>query len=334
VEPEARRAGHNASLPRALLEKVHGHYLAERGGARLRPESLEDAWQWATRARRATTALLQPYGDRHVRVFDYLLDSVQRSSPPEDHVPSIVVRAVLGSCTHVDADSVAAIAYDQGRYDLAVAGWRSAQDGSRRESHENPATLTSRNNLARALRKLGRLGEAEGEHRAVIRARTRMLDPEHPETLISRDNLANVLRDLGHLEAAEAEHYKVLQILVRVLGPQHPYALFSRDNRAHTLCKLGRYQEAEAEHRAVVRIRSNLLGPEHPDTLTSRDHLANALRFLGRTDEAKAEYRVVLQARSRILGTVHPYTLASRNNLSAMRKELGMLKESEQLDAD
>jgi tetratricopeptide (TPR) repeat protein len=330
---DIRRAGHGASLPCALLENVHEHYLNERGGSRLRPESLEDAWRWATRARRATTTLLQPCDNRHVRVFDYLLDGVQRESLPDNYVPGVVVRAALGACAHADADGIAATAYDQGRYALAVAGWRAAQSAARHENSDDPGLLTSRNNLARALRKLGRLDEAAAEHRAVVQARTRILGPEHPDTLISRDNLANVLRDLGHLEEAEAEHYAVLQLLIRILGPEHPYALFSRDNRACTLLELGRCQEAEAEHRAVARTRSNILGSEHPDTLTSRDYLASALRSLGRLDEAEAEYRSVLQARIRILGTGHPCTLVSTKHLSVMLRDLGRLKDAEHLDA-
>ncbi|GGZ08249.1 hypothetical protein [Streptomyces avidinii] len=76
---EIRRAGHAASLLRTPVEAVHEHYLEKHGGERLRPESLDEAWAWATRPRRATTALLQQAGER-VRVFDYLLDVTQRGS--------------------------------------------------------------------------------------------------------------------------------------------------------------------------------------------------------------------------------------------------------------
>jgi hypothetical protein len=62
---------------------------------------------------------------------------------------------------------------------------------------EHPNTLTSRNNLASVLGDLGRLEEAEQEHRAVLDIRMRVLGPEHPNTLTSRNNLASVRRDLG-----------------------------------------------------------------------------------------------------------------------------------------
>ena len=67
----------------------------------------------------------------------------------------------------------------------------------------HPSTLTSRSNLALVLRDLGRLDEAEAEHRAVLETRTRVLGPDHPSTLNSRGNLALVLRDLGRLDEAK-----------------------------------------------------------------------------------------------------------------------------------
>ncbi|WP_281361694.1 tetratricopeptide repeat protein [Acrocarpospora pleiomorpha] len=47
---------------------------------------------------------------------------------------------------------------------------------------------------------MGRLDEAETEHRAVLELRRRVLGEEHPDTLASRNNLAIVLSNLGGLE--------------------------------------------------------------------------------------------------------------------------------------
>ena len=51
---------------------------------------------------------------------------------------------------------------------------------------EQPDTLASRNNLAVVLSDLGRLREAEAEHRAVLEISTRLLGAEHPDTLSPR----------------------------------------------------------------------------------------------------------------------------------------------------
>ncbi len=318
VAVELRRAGHSAAIPRTLLEQLHEHYLSAHGGSRLRPEPLPAAWEWATKPRRATTALLQPVDHERVEVFDYLVDIAQRTAGPGHEVAAKVLLAALPDCSPSDADAIATTAYDHGHFEVAVAGWQAAGVLPRETAAE---TLTRRNNLARALRKLGRLHEAEAEHRAVIAQRTRLLGPRHADTLISRDNLANVIRDLGRLAEAEAEHRQALAELTDVLGPEHSFTLFSRDNRATTLRLLGRLQEAEAEHRSVVRIRTRLLGLDHPDTLVSRDNLAATLCDQKRYAEAETEYEAVLHSRVRVLGETHPYTAATRESLSALRAQ-------------
>ncbi|MFI9836285.1 tetratricopeptide repeat protein [Nonomuraea sp. NPDC051941] len=318
VAVELRRAGHSAAIPRALLEQFHEHYLSAHGGSKLRPEPLPAAWEWATKPRRATTALLQPVDRERVEVFDYLVDIVQRTAGPGHEVAAKVLLTALPNCSPSDADAIATTAYNQGRFEVAVAGWQAAGVLPQETAAD---TLNRRNNLARALRKLGRLHEAEAEHRAVIAERTRILGPRHADALISRDNLANVIRDLGRLDEAEAEHRHALAELTDVLGPEHSFTLFSRDNRAVTLRLLGRLQEAEAEHRCVVQIRTRLLGHDHPNTLVSRDNLAATLCDQKRFTEAEAEYEAVLRSRIRVLGEGHPYTAATRESLAALRAQ-------------
>jgi hypothetical protein len=68
---DARRAGFYRGLTPAALRILHEPYLRQRGGARLRPESWEQALAWATRAVYATTGLLMPEGPDHYVAFDY-----------------------------------------------------------------------------------------------------------------------------------------------------------------------------------------------------------------------------------------------------------------------
>jgi len=163
--------------------------------------------------------------------------------------------AALRYASTSDADTIAALAYAQGRYLLATKAWSQAYTGRLADhGEEHPDTLTSRNNLANVLGDLGRLEEAEAEHRAVLEIRRWVLGEEHPDTLTSRNNLATVLRDLGRLEEAEVEHRAVLEIRRRVLGEEHPDTLTSRNNLASVLNGLGRLEEAEAEHQTVLEI--------------------------------------------------------------------------------
>jgi len=72
---DCRRAGFLGSIPRLLLNQLHEMYLVEAGGNRLMPEPIEHAWEWATRPRYGTAALL--VGEEAVDVFDYLVDLKQ-----------------------------------------------------------------------------------------------------------------------------------------------------------------------------------------------------------------------------------------------------------------
>ena len=165
---DIRRGGYASPLPCRVLEEVHEHYLHERGGARLRPEPLGDAWAWATRARRATTALLQRVDDEHVQVFDYLLDIVQRSSRPSDYVPDSILQAALAVSAPIDADNIARTAGRNGRFQLAEAASNKAylaREGMLGAEHRD--TLATRAFHADILRELGRNAEFEREHRIV-----------------------------------------------------------------------------------------------------------------------------------------------------------------------
>jgi eukaryotic-like serine/threonine-protein kinase len=123
---DVRRGGYTSPLPRVLLEEVHSHYLQQRGGSRLRPEPLDEAWAWATKPRRATTALLHDFDDQHIQVFDYLLDTVQRRSGPGDYPPDSIMSAAISVSAANDADNIASAAYDHGRYQLAEKAWAAA----------------------------------------------------------------------------------------------------------------------------------------------------------------------------------------------------------------
>jgi tetratricopeptide repeat protein len=289
---DIRRAGHTSPVPRALLDAVHEHYLTDPEHARIPREPLPEAWAWATRLRRATTALLHCTPGDRIEVFDYLVDAVQRRTPAGSYVPGPVVHAAIDTGDPADSGSLGNAAYAQGRYALAEYAYRhdwQAKSTKPGGGAEHPDTLASRRNLALALRGLGRLEEAEAENRAVLEIATRVLGAEHPDTLTSRTIFALVLGDLGRLEEAEAENRAVLEIRTRVLGAEHPNTLASQGNLARVLRDLGRLEEAEAENRAVLEIRTRVLGAEHPSTLTSQGNLARVLRDLGRLEEAEAE---------------------------------------------
>jgi tetratricopeptide (TPR) repeat protein len=326
---DVRRAGYTAPLPKELLSGLHIGYLDQRGGARLHPESEEEAWEWAIRPRPFGNAPLHVDGDT-CEVFDYLLDVVQRRTPAGEHVPEVTITTALRYADATEAANLGDTAQHEGRYRLAETALRQALT-AQQDQHgaDHPATLVTRKNLANVLGYMGRLQEAEAEHQAVLKARKRVFGADHLQTMGSRNDRALVLHGLGRLQEAEAEHRAAYEVGKRMLGADHPYTLASRSNRALVLRHLGRLEEAETEQRAVLETMVRTLSADHPNTLTSRNSLALVFHDLGRLEEAEAEHRAVLEARKRVLGADHPHTLTSRNNLATVLRDLGRLEEAE-----
>lgn len=331
---DCRRAGLTRPLSRQLLTALHGAYLEERGGARLRPEPHEDAWEWATHQRRATTALLTPVEGPEpagsVNVFDYLVDVSQLQTAPAKRVPDRVFTAALAHADGNEAARLASTAHEYGLYAIAARAYdRAVQEYRSRLGATHPKALISQSNLAMLLRQLGRFEEAEHCARTAFQGMREVLGSDHSETLTAANHHATCLFELGHLEQAEAAHRSVLGARLRVMGAEHPNTLASRADLALVLCQLGSLDEAEAQHRIALDTRTRLMGPEHPDTLSSRGSFAGLLRRLGRLAEAEREHAAVLEARRRTLGDEHPKTLTSRANRASLLRRLGRWEEAE-----
>lgn len=342
---DCRRAGLYRPLSRDLIERLHYDYLARSGRNTDSAESVESAWAWASLAG-STTAPLTRWGkdDSRYDVFSYLIDEFERQATPADHVPARTLLVALRDADATEAMRIGQTARNYGNYRIALQAFtKAAEDRKDRFGEDNRNTLISRNKVARAMRGLALLHEAEAEQLDILAIQQRVFAPDDPDTLTTRDNLARTWRALGKLDDAEREHRAVLEARTRVLvdpstglrGPDHPDTLTSRNNLARVLRALGRFDEAEREHRAVLAARTRILveprtrrGDDHPDTLTSRNDLARVLRDLGRLDEAEAEHFIVLLARIRILGEDHPDTLISRADLARVLRDLGRLDEA------
>ena len=328
---DCRRAGLTRPLPRTLLQELHDHYLTRFGGDRLGPEPLDEAWEWATRPRRATTALIRPGTDpATVEVFDYLVDASQRNTAPDNHIPDQTLAGALAESDATEAGEIGSLANGYGRYELAALAFeREHEMNSTSLGPEHPHTLISRSNRAVMLGRLGRFEEEETEARTVLNIRTRTLGREHPDTLASRTILAQALSNRGDYTQSEHEIRAALETFARILGAGHEHTLATRANLGTALLRQGRHEEAETEARAALEGRARTLGLDHPDTLTSRNNLGAVLERMGQYREAEAELRVALEGFVRILGPEHPSTTATRTLFADALVSLGRLTEAE-----
>lgn len=321
---ECRLAGYLSPIPVALVEALHTEFLEDRGGARLRPERLAEAWEWATAPKNnSTTSLLQYVDTDHVVVFDYLIDHRQRTSGPDVAARRSVVEAALGASDASTSHDIARTAYRRGQYDVAREAFeRTIALQTSAQGEDAVETLTARSEFARVLARLGQYASAAEEHRAVLTVRRRVLGADHADTLSTRNYLARTLDKLGLPEQAEAEFRAVFEARRHALGEDHPDTLNSRGSLAGVLGRRGEVELAERELRIVLEKRIAKIGPEHPFTLLTRNDIA---RLLVRRDgqEAVAQYRSVIDVRTRVLGAKHPETLDSRHELAVAWAEMG-----------
>ncbi|MCR8576085.1 tetratricopeptide repeat protein [Streptomyces sp. Isolate_219] len=88
------RTGVGTSIPSSSIERLHERYLANAGGPALRPEELDEAWQWAGEIILGVTSPLIPSTHGTWKPFDYLVSNSARESHPRD-IPDEIWNEVL-----------------------------------------------------------------------------------------------------------------------------------------------------------------------------------------------------------------------------------------------
>ena len=189
-------------------------------------------------------------------------------------------------------------------------------------------TLATRNSLAIAYQRAGRITDAITLAQQTLAATERTLGRDHPETLAARGNLGIAYHEAGRTAEAITVQEQTLAVMERVLGPDDPATLKSRSNLAAAYRKAGRTAEAITVQEQTLAARERILGPDHPDTLGSRGNLAAAYRDAGRTAEAITVQEQTLAVMERVLGPDHPDTLISRFNLAAACRDAGRTAEA------
>ncbi|GAB2622901.1 hypothetical protein GCM10027168_63620 [Streptomyces capparidis] len=262
------RTGLHAPHATEVLLKLHGHYLKDKGGARLRPEPVEKALEWAARVRYGATGLLNPAdtGDNDTsgggaggepgepqtgswEVFDYLVDHA--TAPIPDAAWNTTLEHITG---HRSRFHVGLNAYQHQRMEIAEIAWRSA-----------PEHLGAAHNLGLLLQRAGRVDEAENVWRAAIDA----------GDLSAACHLGDMLFDTGHTDEAEAVYRAAAQ--AGHLG--------AASHLGTLLNETGRSKEAEAVWRAAA----------DAGELSAAHNLGNVLMGARRNDEAEGFLRAAAE---------------------------------------
>ncbi|MER6773188.1 tetratricopeptide repeat-containing serine protease family protein [Streptomyces bacillaris] len=78
------RTGVDTALAPESLERLHAHFLDQEGGPALRPEGMEEAWDWASGIVLGVTSPLVPGRGGTWKPFDYLVSDAARRSRPRE----------------------------------------------------------------------------------------------------------------------------------------------------------------------------------------------------------------------------------------------------------
>jgi tRNA A-37 threonylcarbamoyl transferase component Bud32 len=190
---------------------------------------------------------------------------------------------------------------------------------------DDPATLQSRNNLARAYQRAGKVDLAIPLFERILKVRETTLGDDHPDTLTSRNNLAAAYQDAGRVDLAIPLLQSTLKAFESKLGHDHSNTLAARNNLAGVYQDAGQVDLALPLLETILKVFESKLGEDHLRTLAARNNLAMAYQDAGQLDLALALLRRTAQALEAKLGDDHPHTLASRNNLALAYKAAGQV---------
>jgi tetratricopeptide (TPR) repeat protein len=161
------RTGVDSSLPPEAVERLHEYYLNQAGGPALRPEDINEAWEWASRVVLGVTSPLLPAQAGTWKPFDYLVSDVARQSHPRD-LPDQVWKEALRIVDDSRRALVATVARVAGRVDVAKEILHPLADVDDPDGLINLGALLASENdyevAGRYFRRASELGDSTGTH--------------------------------------------------------------------------------------------------------------------------------------------------------------------------
>lgn len=340
--------GFQGTVPRELVEHLHTRFLEERpGGSGPIPETLEEAWAWATEAVAESSpmaqlsfssgpmamfeALLIPFESDGVGISPRVLNEVWSLYPDDIPITDEEFDRILGYASTIgSASGLGRDASGRSRYDSAERAYRKAVElRAATVDPDDPVLLELRESLGTVLTFGGRLTEAVAELEGVACARLRILGEAHEDTLSTRYFLALALHRAGRLEEALPEAEAVREARLRLLGQDHPDTVEARNRLGMTLALLGQHGRARAEFEAAVEVLRRSAGEDAENTLWTRFRLAQSNVGLKRLSTARAQLREILDTAVHALGEEHPLIPAAMWELAVVSSREGLHREAE-----
>jgi tetratricopeptide (TPR) repeat protein len=346
---DSRRAGLHDPVTADLLIQLADHYLDARGGALLRPETAEDALDWAKRPARGASSLLMPTADKDCYLaFDYLIDL------PQTPVPLPVWETLISWSTPEQALGIGLAAAQVARFDVALAGFQKAADADvpgadvelaneigasghaeaavqlltealARRHRNDTETIRLRSALARYTQESGHPEVAASMFAELLSDCHRNPGPDHPDTLTVRYQAAFQAGHNGQPASARDQLENLETDYNRLLGADHPDTLRARHMRAIWTGRAGDQASALALLGEIQSDRTRVQGPDHPNVLSARFHIAVWTSNSGNPSRAINMFRELIPDSVRVLGPDHPHTLSARYRLAVSAQAAGQI---------
>ncbi|MFG0258763.1 MAG: tetratricopeptide repeat protein, partial [Phycisphaerales bacterium JB041] len=195
-----------------------------------------------------------------------------------------------------------------GEYDVAQQHLRRAVALRERELGSDAVdTLRSVGQLCSALKRQGKLDEADPLQTRVYEGLLGALGPEDAETLEAKNNLGTLRTYQHRFSEAAAIHRDLIETRMRLGLTDEPDLYYSMHNLAVALDGMERWNEALSLYERAIAGKRRTEGPKHPSLLLSMINRDIALVRLGRSDEAERSCRETLALCEEVLGLDHAY---------------------------
>ncbi len=233
-------------------------------------------------------------------------------------------------------DSLGNLAYRRGQHDLAARHFGAALELHRTlDNGVHTDVAKAANNLAVALRLLGRIDEARTLHEEALALRRAKHGDAHRLVAESVNNLAAIHLDVGDLQRAEECMQQVLEIRRASLGEEHPRLAQALNNLASIAFRRRDYDAAERHMRAAIALYRTIPGVELDGLAGALSNLATLLRSRGKTEEALVVAEESLQLHRRRLGSdEHPQVAETLKVLAEIAHTLGRDDEAQRRFAE
>ncbi|MGA5196608.1 trypsin-like peptidase domain-containing protein [Streptomyces exfoliatus] len=161
------RTGVGTALAPESLERLHAHFLDQAGGPALRPEGMEEAWDWASRIVLGVTSPLVPGRGGTWKPFDYLVSDAARRSRPSE-LPGEVWDEALRIVDDTRRVLVSTVARVAGRPEVAKEVLRPLAEADDPDGLINLGALLAAekdyDGAGRCFERVSRLGDSTGAH--------------------------------------------------------------------------------------------------------------------------------------------------------------------------